>query len=261
MDSYLDEIKEKLLLSGMPYNVELIAAAYQLAFNAHEGQMRRSGDPYVSHPVAVALIIIDLGLDTDSIVAALLHDVVEDTPVPLTQIEKQFGPDVATLVDGVTKIGRIPFSSREEQQAENIRKMLLSMAKDIRVVLIKLADRLHNMRTIDSMPEKNQLVTSLETMEVFAPLAHRLGIRTIKDELEDLSLRHLDSVAYNEIEVALEHRKDEREALLENIKSRIRERFKSLTLNVHIEGRVKSVYIAKPICRTGQWMKFMIYML
>jgi len=242
MDSYLDEIKEKLLLSGMPYDVELIAAAYQLAFNAHEGQMRRSGDPYVSHPVAVALIIIDLGLDTDSIVAALLHDVVEDTPVPLTQIEKQFGPDVATLVDGVTKIGRIPFSSREEQQAENIRKMLLSMAKDIRVVLIKLADRLHNMRTIDSMPEKNQLVTSLETMEVFAPLAHRLGIRTIKDELEDLSLRHLDSVAYNEIEVALEHRKDEREALLENIKSRISERFKSLTLNVHIEGRVKSVY-------------------
>ena len=242
MDKLLEKLREKLEQSGMPYDVGRIADAYGLACEAHRGQLRLSGDPYVTHPVEVAVILIDLGLDTDSIIAALLHDVVEDTDVTLEQIHKKFGPDVAALVDGVTKLGHIPYSSREEQQAENIRKMLLAMAKDIRVILIKLADRLHNMRTSYAWPKQKQLDKSLETMEVYAPLAHRLGIRTIKEELEDISLRHLDPVAYNEIETMLAHRKDEREQLLESIKSRIAERLASLNLNVHIEGRVKSVY-------------------
>ena len=242
MDKLLEKLKEKLTQSGMPYDVERIADAYGLACEAHRGQLRLSGDPYVTHPVEVAVILIDLGLDTDSLIAALLHDVVEDTEVTLEQIQKKFGPDVAVLVDGVTKLGRIPYSSREEQQAENIRKMLLAMAKDIRVIIIKLADRLHNMRTSYAWPAQKQLDKSLETMEIYAPLAHRLGIRTIKEELEDISLRHLDPVAYNEIETMLAHRKEEREQLLENIKSRIAERLASLNLNVHIEGRVKSVY-------------------
>ena len=242
MDELKISLEEKIEQSGMPYDVAKITEAYELACAAHEGQMRVSGDLYLSHPVAVAIILIDLGLDTDSIVSALLHDVVEDTNITSEQIRKQFGPDIASLVDGVTKLGRIPFSSREEQQAENIRKMLLAMAKDVRVILIKLADRLHNMRTIDVMPAQKQLDTSLETMEIYAPIAHRLGIRTIKDELEDLSLRHLDPIAYNEIDTLLEHRKDERVELLESIKNRIGERLQSLELNVHIEGRAKSIY-------------------
>ena len=241
-DALLEKLNEKMKASGRPYDVARVADAYALAKEAHAGQMRRSGDPYVTHPVEVACILIDLGLDTDSVIGGLLHDVVEDTPVTLEQIRKRFGPDVVLLVDGVTKLGKIPYSSREEQQVENIRKMLLAMAKDVRVILIKLADRLHNMRTLDSMPPQNQLNTSLETMEVFAPLAHRLGIRTIKEELEDIALRHLDPVAYAEIEDMLNRRKEEREALLESIKSRILQRLENLNFNVHIEGRVKSIY-------------------
>ena len=241
-DALLEKLKEKMKASGRPYDVARVADAYALAKEAHAGQMRRSGDPYVTHPVEVACILIDLGLDTDSVIGGLLHDVVEDTPVTLEQIRKRFGPDVVLLVDGVTKLGKIPYSSREEQQVENIRKMLLAMAKDVRVILIKLADRLHNMRTLNSMPPQNQLNTSLETMEVFAPLAHRLGIRTIKEELEDIALRHLDPVAYAEIEDMLNRRKEEREALLESIKSRILQRLENLNFNVHIEGRVKSIY-------------------
>jgi GTP diphosphokinase / guanosine-3',5'-bis(diphosphate) 3'-diphosphatase len=242
MDSLLDGLLQKIKQSGITYDVEKITTAYQFACAAHEGQLRRSGDPYVTHPVAVAIILIDLGLDTDSIIGGLLHDVVEDTPVDLAMIEKQFGSDVALLVDGVTKIGRIPYSSREEQQSENIRKMLLAMAKDIRVIMIKLADRLHNMRTIDAMPHENQLKTSFETMEIYAPIAHRLGIRTIKDELEDIAFRHLDPIAYSELESALAGRQDERVDLLERIKDRIMDRLDSLNLSVHIEGRVKSIY-------------------
>lgn len=242
MDPLLDSLTDKIKQSEMSYETDKIIEAYEFAKEAHEGQLRMTGDPYIAHPVAVALILIDLGLDTDSIIGGLLHDVVEDTPVDLETIEKKFGSDVALLVDGVTKIGRIPYSSREEIQAENIRKMLLAMAKDIRVILIKLADRLHNMRTIDAKPPEKQLKTSFETMEVYAPIAHRLGIRTIKEELEDISFRHLDPIAYNEIESALAGRKDERTAFLESIKERILDRLATLHYNVHIEGRVKSIY-------------------
>lgn len=242
MDELLSGLLEKIKQSGMPYDVEKITEAYNLAHQAHAGQMRKSGDPYIIHPVAVAKILVNLGLDSDSLCGALLHDVVEDTGVPLEDIKKQFGSDVALLVDGVTKVGRVAHYSREEQQAESIRKMLLAMAKDIRVILIKLADRLHNMRTLDAMAPQKQLDISLGTMEVYAPIAHRLGIRTVKDELEDLSIRHLDPIAYHEIEVALKKRKDERVVLLQGIQDRIAERLESLHMNVHLEGRVKSVY-------------------
>lgn len=242
MDPLLQSILQKIEQSGIAYDVGKISKAFLFAAAAHEGQMRHSGEPYVSHPAAVAIILIDLGLDTDSVIGGLLHDVVEDTPVELSAIEKQFGSDVALLVDGVTKIGRIPYSSHEEQQSENIRKMLLAMAKDIRVILIKLADRLHNMRTARFWSPPKQLFKAFETMEIYAPIAHRLGIRTIKDELEDISLRLLDPFAYNEIESMLAGRKDEREALLDKIKNRISLRLEELNLNVHLEGRVKSVY-------------------
>ena len=242
MDALLEELKNKIQASGMPYDTDKILRAYELAERAHRGQLRKLGEPYVSHPVHVAMILVDLGLDTDSIVGALLHDVVEDTEVGIGVIEKQFGPEVAALVDGVTKLGKIPFTSREEQQVENIRKMLLAMAKDIRVVLIKLADRLHNMRTAMGWPEQKRRDKALETMEVYAPLAHRLGIRTIKEELDDICLKILDPVAYDEVEQALEKRKEEREALLETIKDRIAERLRKLDMNVYLEGRVKSIY-------------------
>ena len=181
-------------------------------------------------------------MDTETIVAALLHDVVEDTPVTLEEVSHDFGQEVALLVDGVTKLGRIPFSSREEQQAENIRKMLLAMAQDVRVIIIKLADRLHNMRTIDCMPDQKRRDKALETMEVYAPLAHRLGIRGIKEELEDLSLRCLDGIAYEEIEKTLALKKEERTAFLNRMKEKIRERVTQEHKNVYIEGRVKSIY-------------------
>lgn len=180
-------------------------------------------------------------MDTESIVASLLHDVVEDTPVGLEEIKKLFGIEVANLTDGVTKLGRIPYSSREEQQAENLRKMLIAMADDIRVIIIKLADRLHNMRTIEFMPDQKRRDKALETMEVYAPIAHRLGIRALKEEMEDISLRYLDPIGYHEIESALAMKSGEREEFINKIKKQIYDRVSSVIPNVHLEGRVKSI--------------------
>ncbi|WP_444657820.1 RelA/SpoT family protein [Caproiciproducens sp. R2] len=223
------------------YDMDVIDRAYQLAVKSHEEQKRLSGAPYISHPVAVACILVELGMDTESVAAGLLHDVVEDTPVNLEQLKKSFGAEIANLTDGVTKLGRIPYSSREEQQAENLRKMLIAMAEDIRVIIIKLADRLHNMRTIEFMPPQKQRDKALENMEVYAPIAHRLGIRAVKEELEDLSLRCLDPVAYEEIESSLELRSSERKAFIERTKKCIFERVSPLIPNVYLEGRVKSI--------------------
>jgi len=239
--SYNDLLK-KLNQSGKSYNIEKINEAFTVADNAHGDQRRVSGEPYIIHPLHVALILVDLGMDTDTIVAALLHDVVEDTEMSLQELEKKFGKDVALLVDGVTKLGRIPFSSREQQQAENVRKMLLAMAQDVRVIIIKLADRLHNMRTIDVMPDYKRRDKSLETMEVYAPLAHRLGIRAIKEELEDLSLSYLDPVGYQEIEQWLNMRKEDRQLFLDRIKDRLYNRLADEHEHMLIEGRVKSIY-------------------
>ena len=242
MDALYAQLVEAIEKSNKSYDLPRIEAAYELAKKAHEGQVRSSGDPYISHPIAVAVILVGLGMDSDTIIGALLHDVVEDTSVTLEDIEKQFGADVAELVDGVTKLANIPYSSRAEQQAENVRKMLLAMAKDVRVVIIKLADRLHNMRTLDFRIPEKQRVKSLETMEIYAPLAHRLGIRSVKEELEDLSLKHLDPVAYHEIEQQLALRKEDREAFLKNIIKRIQARLESEHVTAQIDGRVKSIY-------------------
>ena len=242
MDALYAQLAETIEKSNKSYDLPRIEAAYELAKKAHEGQVRSSGDQYISHPIAVAVILVGLGMDSDTIIGALLHDVVEDTSVTLEDIEKQFGADVAELVDGVTKLANIPYSSRAEQQAENVRKMLLAMAKDVRVVIIKLADRLHNMRTLDFRIPEKQRVKSLETMEIYAPLAHRLGIRSVKEELEDLSLKHLDPVAYHEIEQQLALRKEDREAFLKNIIKRIQARLESEHVTAQIDGRVKSIY-------------------
>ncbi|HEX3039397.1 MAG TPA: bifunctional (p)ppGpp synthetase/guanosine-3',5'-bis(diphosphate) 3'-pyrophosphohydrolase [Caproiciproducens sp.] len=236
-----DDLLALIKASERDYDMKVIDRAYQLALKSHEEQKRLSGSPYISHPVAVSCILVELGMDTESVAAGLLHDVVEDTPVNLEQIKKEFGPEIANLTDGVTKLGRIPYSSREEQQAENLRKMLIAMADDIRVIIIKLADRLHNMRTIEFMPPQKQRDKALENMEVYAPIAHRLGIRAVKEELEDLSLKCLDPVAYQEIENSLALRSSERKEFIELTKKRIIERMTPIIPNVYLEGRVKSI--------------------
>lgn len=227
--------------SEREFDIPLIDRAYRLAESAHEGQKRLSGEPYIIHPLNVACIIVELGMDSESVVAALLHDVVEDTPWTLEQIRKLFGENIANLIDGLTKLGKIPYSSREEQQAENIRKMLIAMADDIRVIIIKLADRLHNMRTIQFQPPQKRRDKALENMEVYAPIAHRLGIRAVKEELEDLSLQYLDPIAYEEIENALASRSRDGMNFIQNVQDRIRERVSEIVPNVYLEGRVKSI--------------------
>lgn len=241
VDHSYEELKALLLASDRDFDMEKIDKAYQFALESHGDQKRRSGVPYILHPVSVAYILVELGMDTESIVASLLHDVVEDTPVGLDEIKKLFGIEVANLTDGVTKLGRIPYSSREEQQAENLRKMLIAMADDIRVIIIKLADRLHNMRTIEFMPDQKRRDKALETMEVYAPIAHRLGIRALKEEMEDISLRYLDPIGYHEIESALAMKSGEREEFINKIKKQIYDRVSSVIPNVHLEGRVKSI--------------------
>lgn len=234
---FFEEIKQH-----PQYNFEKIKKAYELAEAAHAGQKRRSGEPYIMHPVAVAQILFRLGMDNECIIGALLHDVVEDTHYDLSYIENHFGSDVALLVDGVTKLGQIPLSTREEVQAENIRKMFIAMNKDVRVIIIKLADRLHNMRTLQHMPEYKQREKSLETLEIYAPIAHRLGIRAIKEELEDAAVKYLDPIAYKEIENSLSMKQEEGENFLSEIKSRIGERITPVMENVKITSRVKSVH-------------------
>lgn len=238
------ELKQAMKSFGGSYDQKLIKKAYEYCLKAHEGQKRRSNEDYYIHPFNVAKIIVSLGLDSQSIAASLLHDVVEDTESTIEDIKKEFGEDVALLVDGVTKIGRLNFSSKEQQQAESLRKMLIAMGKDIRVIIIKLADRLHNMRTIDAMPEQKQRDISLETLEVYAPIAHRLGIRPVKEELEDLAIKHLDPIGYKEIEKLLSMRKHEREQILADIIARIAERLERDMPGVKItyQSRVKSIH-------------------
>ncbi len=236
-----EELLELIKNSGREFNMKMIQKAYELADGAHKGQMRLSGEPYIIHPLAVACILVELGMDSESVVGGLLHDVVEDTDYTLEDIRKMFNQEVANLIDGVTKLGKIPYSSREEQQAENIRKMLIAMSEDIRVIIIKLADRLHNMRTLEFKPPQKQRDTALESMEVYAPIAHRLGIRAVKEELEDLSLRYLDPVAYREIEDTLAMQSKDRIAFIERTKDEIRQRVSDIIPNVYLEGRVKSI--------------------
>lgn len=224
------------------YDSEKIEKAYQFAKQAHKDQRRRSGEPYIMHPVAVAKILFQIGMDNECIIGALLHDVVEDTQYDLEFVKKMFGEDVALLVDGVTKLGQIPLSTREEVQAENIRKMFIAMNQDVRVIIIKLADRLHNMRTLKHMPPHKQREKSLETLEIYAPIAHRLGIRAFKEELEDLAIRYLDPIAYKEIENSLSMKREEGQDFLNEITSLIGEKLSPVMQNCQISSRVKSVH-------------------
>ncbi|MEG2053791.1 MAG: bifunctional (p)ppGpp synthetase/guanosine-3',5'-bis(diphosphate) 3'-pyrophosphohydrolase, partial [Oscillospiraceae bacterium] len=243
MEEYatIEQLMDLLKQSNRNYDIELIQKAYDVAEKAHSGQLRRSGEPFVSHPVAVAKLLLDMGLDTESLCAALLHDVVEDTDVQIEEVTRIFGADISALVDGVTKLTKIVFSSVEEQQAENLRKMLLAMSNDIRVMLIKLCDRLHNMRTMDAQPEQKRRDKALETMEVYAPIAHRLGISNVKEELEDTSLKYLDNVAYKEI-INLINKKGEAESFVEHISEVINEGLEKHNIHGKISSRVKSVY-------------------
>ena len=238
-------------------DINRITEAYHFAEKAHDGQKRRSGEPYIIHPVAVAQILAEMGMDADSICAALLHDVVEDTPVTDEEISKKFGETIEQLVDGVTKLGQITTNKThsdddatkeerlmlmEQQQSENVRKMFLAMSRDIRVIIIKLADRVHNMRTLRFMPEEKRRFKARETLEIYAPIAHRLGIRAFKEELEDLAISYLDPVAYKEIATTLESQVESRQAFLDDIKKQISDRVLGEVPNAHISGRIKSVH-------------------
>ena len=233
-------LKEEMKLSEA--ELSEIDKAYQLAARVHKNQKRRSGEPYIIHPLAVASILVDLGMDVRAIEAALLHDTVEDTEVTLEDLETEFGAEVASLVDGLTKLGRVPLATKEERQAENIRKMLLAMSKDIRVIIIKLADRLHNMRTLNFMIDRKRREIAQETLEIYAPIAHRLGIRAVKEELEDLAIRFLDPIAYADIENSLDAVNRSRIEFLEENKEKIRKRIETVVKNPAISGRIKSVH-------------------
>ena len=226
------------------YDYEKIDKAFEYAAKLHEGQFRQSGEPYVSHPVAVATIVAELGLDTDSICAALLHDTVEDCAdkTNLQIISSMFGSEVSMLVDGLTKIIQVQVADKEEAHIENIRKMLLAMNKDIRVIFIKLCDRLHNMRTLSAKKEERQRAIAVETMYIYAPLAHRLGMQRIKQELENLSLYYLDSVGYAEVEAEIEKKYGISRSFLHEAKHELSEKLKENNINFILEGRIKSVY-------------------
>ncbi|MDD2401181.1 MAG: bifunctional (p)ppGpp synthetase/guanosine-3',5'-bis(diphosphate) 3'-pyrophosphohydrolase [Clostridia bacterium] len=222
--------------------IKLIEKVYAFAFKAHEGQKRISGESYIIHPVAVAEILARLELDNSSIAAGILHDVVEDTQVTIEEIEKEFGSEIALMVDGVTKLSRIEYCSKEEQQMENLRKMFLAMAKDIRVVLIKLADRLHNMRTLKHHCAQKQKEIAEETIEIFAPLAHRLGIFTIKWELEDLSFRYLEEKNYYNLVEKISMKRREREVYIEQVIKILSDKLQEMDIQADIQGRPKHFY-------------------
>ncbi len=223
-------------------DAEWLMRVYQLADAAHQGQRRASGESYIEHPLAVAGILAELEVDHQTIAAALLHDVVEDTSITGEQVSEQFGEEVARLVDGVTKLTRIPYQSKEDAQVENLRKMFLAMAKDIRVIIIKLADRLHNMRTLASLPVSKQQAIARETLDIYAPIAHRLGIWKIKWEIEDECLRYLDGSSYHDIVERVAKTRREREADVEKAITRLRAEFAELKINAEIQGRPKHFY-------------------
>ena len=224
-------------------DVKRIEEAFALANKAHEGQFRASGRPYITHPTIVADILIDLGMDVAAVCAGLLHDTVEDTYVTDADLRRQFGDEIADLVDGVTKLDRILFNSREEEQAENLRKMFFAMAKDIRVMLIKLADRLHNMRSLMYLSLEKQQKISKETLDIIAPIAGRLGISSIKSELEDLCLSYLDNQAYDEIASGIALKKKEREAIVDEFIDEVKLALKEENVDeFNIYGRTKHFY-------------------
>ena len=242
----VEELYEQLEKTALKYNpsadVGRIRAAFEVADRAHGGQLRKDGSPYVTHAIAAAQIAAEMGLDEDSIVAALLHDCIEDTGLEFDDIAKQFGTEVADIVDGVTKLTRVQYTSKEDLQMENMRKMLMAMSKDIRVILIKIADRLHNMRTMEYQTPEKQRSKSRETMQIYAPIAHRLGMQRVKWELEDLSLLYLDPVGYKEITDALESRRPALERFMHGMEDRIKARLEENGIKATVYSRIKHLY-------------------
>ncbi len=238
----LQQLLDRILSYYPAANVDMIAKAYHYSERAHQGQSRESGAPYFEHPYAVALILTELELDVETIVAGLLHDVLEDTPVTREELEENFGSTVLMLVDGVTKLEKLPFRDRFEHQAENMRKMIFAMAEDVRVILIKLADRLHNMRTLRHVSPARQVLISQETLDIFAPLAHRLGIWKIKFEMEDLAFRHINPDEYYRLVTEIDRKRQEREGDLREVMDIIMERLADVEMSCDIQGRPKHLY-------------------
>ena len=242
-----DVLYRELISSVLKYHpstdISMIEKAYKIASEAHQGQLRKSGEPYIIHPLCVAIILADLELDKETIVAGLLHDAVEDTVMTTEEIAQEFGDEVALLVDGVTKLGQLSYSADKiEVQAENLRKMFLAMAKDIRVILIKLADRLHNMRTLQYMKPEKQKEKARETMDIYAPIAQRLGISKVKNELDDLSLKYLEPEVYYDLKEQIAEKKSDREAFVQKIVSEVQQHMKNAGIEAHVDGRVKHFF-------------------
>src|SRR5438309_8850773 len=233
----------KLVRENRPGDdLDIIQRAYEFSLQHHNGQTRASGEPYLVHPLEVALVLAEMKLDSTAIAAGLLHDAVEDTGVTNNQIVEKFGPSVAHIVDGVTKIAKINLASREERQAENVRKMVLAMTDDIRVVLIKLADRLHNMRTLKHLPEERRQQVAKETLEIYAPLAHRLGMGKVRGELEDLSFRYVDPIGYDQVRTAVEQRRKAGEAFLAKLVKILQGKRKENGVDAKVDSRIKRLY-------------------
>ncbi|MDD6188116.1 MAG: bifunctional (p)ppGpp synthetase/guanosine-3',5'-bis(diphosphate) 3'-pyrophosphohydrolase [Clostridiales bacterium] len=241
LEQYL-ALEEKIKKYNPGLNVQRLRDAYEFARAAHGEQKRKDGSPFVTHPLATADIVADMELDEDSVIACLLHDVVEDTPVTAEEVAKRFGKDVALLVEGVTKLTRVVYTSKEEEQVENLRKMLMAMAKDIRVIIIKISDRLHNMRTMNYQSAEKQRQKALETMDIYAPIAHRLGMQRVKWELEDLSLIYLDPIGYQEITSQLDSRRKHLESFMSGISATITERMESVGVECKVFSRLKHIY-------------------
>src|SRR5438477_7973672 len=223
-------------------DLEIIRKAYEFSQKYHSGQSRASGEPYLVHPVEVACVLTEMKMDPISIAAGLLHDSVEDTSVTIVEIRKEFGEQVAHIVEGVTKISKIDFATREEQQAENLRKMMLAMVDDIRVVLIKLADRLHNMRTLEHLPPERQQKVAQETLDIYGPIAHRLGMGKIRGELEDLGFRYVDPIAYEQVKEAVASRRKAGEQFISKIEAILAEKLKEAGITAKVESRIKRLY-------------------
>jgi GTP pyrophosphokinase len=238
-----EDLVEKVRKNTPDADAELLRRAYVFSAFEHKGQVRHSGEPYLVHPLEVADVLADMRLDVVTIVAGLLHDVVEDTQTPIERIRELFGPDVAHIVEGVTKLGAIPFSSSEERQAENFRKMLLAMVDDIRVILVKLADRLHNMRTLHHLPEERRLKIAQETRDIYAPIANRLGMSKLKNELEELAFKYLEPKAYEALRVRVDARRRATEGMTEELKRTITAKLAEAQVPViEIDGRIKRLF-------------------
>src|SRR5947209_11349237 len=238
-----EDLLDKVRAYSPDADLELLRRAYVFSAFEHRGQVRRSGEPYLIHPLAVAEFLVDLKLDVVAISAGLLHDVVEDTLTTIERIEELFGSEVAHVVEGVTKISAIPFQSSEERQAENFRKMLLAMVDDIRVIVVKLADRLHNMRTLNHLPEDRRIKIAQETRDIYAPIANRLGMSKVKNELEELSFRYLEPQAYEDLRANVDARRRATEGFIEELKKTIAAKLKEAQVPViKIEGRIKRLW-------------------